>query len=85
MEYLFNTHPAHLSLDVSTNNTSGCAFYGRLGLEIEKVYPSGKDEMEFATFTTPPGFVYKPRVSKEVSELAVENKEQFSASTRSSF
>ena len=60
MEYLLTNYPAHLSLDVSTNNVTGCAFYTKIGLVVEKIYPSGKDQIEFATFLTPPGFVYTP-------------------------
>jgi hypothetical protein len=60
MEHLLTTYPEHLSLDVSTNNESACSFYQRIGLIVEKIYPSGKDQMEFATFTTPQGFKYLP-------------------------
>lgn len=87
MEFLFTTYPAHLTLDVSTNNTTGCAFYSRIGLAVEKVYLSGKDEVEFATFITPPGFVYKPSVrtclgAPIMTQLVEEIK---SVSTRESF
>ena len=58
MEHLLTNYPDHLSLDVSTNNVTGCSFYHRIGLVIEKIYPSGKDQIEFATFTTPQGFKY---------------------------
>ena len=61
MEHLFTTYPSHLSLDVSTNNVTGCAFYKRIGLVIEKIYPSGKDMIEFATFITPDDFKYVPK------------------------
>lgn len=43
MEHLLTNYPDHLSLDVSTNNVTGCSFYNRIGLVIEKIYPSGKD------------------------------------------
>ena len=56
MVYLLKNYSAHLTLDVSTNNVSGCAFYKRIGLTIEKLYLCGKDQVEFATFTTPIGF-----------------------------
>ena len=62
IEYMFNNYPAHLSLDVSTDNTKAINFYKRVGLEIQKLYLTEKDKVEFAYFHTPPGFVYKPPV-----------------------
>jgi GNAT superfamily N-acetyltransferase len=61
IEYLTTNYPAHLYLDVSTNNVSGCTFYKRIGLTIEKLYLCGKDQVEFATFITPEGFKLQPR------------------------
>lgn len=80
MDFLFTNYPAHLALDVSTNNTTGCAFYEKIGLQVEKVYPSGKDQVEFATFVTPPGYKYTPRTHK----AKLETEENKSASTVSS-
>ena len=38
MEYLFFNYPAHLTLDVSTDNTNAVGFYKRVGLEIANTY-----------------------------------------------
>ena len=43
MEFMFNNYPAHLGLDVSTDNTKAVNFYKRVGLEIEKLYVTEKD------------------------------------------
>lgn len=70
IEYLTINYPAHLSLDVSTNNVSACSFYKRNGLVIEKLYLCGKDEVEFATFVTPEGFKLQPRpVIEQTQEI----------------
>ena len=62
MEYLFDNYPAHVSLDVSTDNVKAVNFYKRVGLEIENLYITEKESIEFACFKTPPDFVYKPPV-----------------------
>ena len=62
MEYMFVNYPAHLGLDVSTDNTKAVNFYKRVGLLIENLYFTDKDHIEFASFKTPLGFIYKPPV-----------------------
>ena len=61
LEYLFEHYPAHLSLDVSTDNAKAIGFYHRMGLKIEKKYITEEEKVEFATFTTPEDFKYVPR------------------------
>ena len=58
LEYLFNNYPAHLSLDVSTDNEKAINFYHRVGLQIERKYITDEEQIEFACFTTPKDFVY---------------------------
>ena len=58
MEYLFDNYPAHLSLDVSTDNTKAVGFYKRVGLEIDSIYVTEESKVEFATFKTPESFKY---------------------------
>ena len=58
MEYLFENYPAHLSLDVSTDNTKAVGFYKRVGLEIDRIYVTEESKVEFATFKTPESFKY---------------------------
>ena len=58
MEYLFENYPAHLSLDVSTDNTKAVGFYKRVGLEIDSIYVTEESKVEFATFKTPESFKY---------------------------
>ena len=58
MEYLFEIYPAHLSLDVSTDNTKAVGFYKRVGLEIDSIYVTEESKVEFATFKTPESFKY---------------------------
>lgn len=58
MHYMLQNYPAHLKLDVSTDNQKAIAFYERLGLEIERKYITEEDQVEFAAFTTPEDFVY---------------------------
>ena len=70
MEYMFHNYPAHLSLDVSTDNTKAVNFYKRVGLEVEKLYITEKTNVEFVTFTTPLGFEYKPPVYVQVAQSA---------------
>ena len=60
LEYLLREYPAFLSLDVSTDNAKAIAFYHRVGLEISKTYITEEEKVEFATFTSPEGFVYRP-------------------------
>ena len=43
-------HPAHLALDVSTDNEKAIGFYKRMGLQITKMYISGQPPVEFVTF-----------------------------------
>ena len=43
-------HPAHLALDVSTDNEKAIGFYKRMGLQITKIYISGQPPVEFVTF-----------------------------------
>ena len=62
MEYLFLNYPAHLTLDVSTDNTNAVGFYKRVGLEITNTYVTEEQKVEFATFKTPEGFKYVPRI-----------------------
>ena len=58
LEYLFEQYPAHLSLDVSTDNDKAVNFYHRVGLKIERLYITEEEKVEFACFTTPEDFVY---------------------------
>ena len=55
---MLTNYPAHLSLDVSTDNTKAVAFYKRVGLEIVNTYVTEELEVEFVTFKTPEGFTY---------------------------
>lgn len=57
MVYLFNKYPAHLSLDVSTDNDKAVTFYQRIGLMIADTYVTD-DKVEFNKFETPEGFSY---------------------------
>ena len=57
MVYLFEKYPAHLSLDVSTDNVKAVQFYARIGLEIKDTYLS-EEKVEFNKFETPLGFKY---------------------------
>ena len=45
-------HPAHLELDVSTDNERAMGFYHRIGLQITRKYLSGEKKVEFACFET---------------------------------
>ena len=58
MDYLLTNFPAHLTLDVSTDNAKAVAFYHRLGLVVERTYITEEDKVEFAAFSTPKDFVY---------------------------
>ena len=58
LEYLFEHYPAHLGLDVSTDNQQAINFYHRVGLNISKKYITEEEKIEFAAFTTPEDFVY---------------------------
>ncbi len=62
MEYMLVNYPAHLSLDVSTDNAQAIGFYHRLGLVIDRTYITEEEKVEFAAFVTPEDFVYVPRV-----------------------
>ena len=73
MEYLFVNYPYHLSLDVSTDNTKAIGFYKRIGLEINNLYVTEEQKVEFATFKTPVGFKYTPRASKDKKYVQEEN------------
>lgn len=59
IEYMFKHYPAHLSLDVSTDNAKAMSFYNRVGLEVERLYLTEEEKIEFASFKTPLGFIYK--------------------------
>lgn len=63
MEYLFVNYTAHLELDVSTDNNKAVGFYKRIGLELTKLYVTEEQKIEFATFKTPEGFKYTPRIT----------------------
>ena len=58
MDYLLTNFPAHLTLDVSTDNAKATSFYKRLGLVVERTYLTEEDQVEFAAFSTPEDFVY---------------------------
>jgi hypothetical protein len=73
MDYLFEKYPAHLSLDVSTDNTRAVQFYKRVGLEIEDVYLS-EEKVEFAKFATPKGFVPPPKRANDAHNTTEEVK-----------
>ena len=60
LEYLFREYPAHLSLDVSTDNSKAIGFYHRMGLEIKRTYLTEEEKIEFVEFGTPEDFVYVP-------------------------
>jgi len=64
IEHLLENYPAHLTLDVSTDNTKAMSFYERIGLQIDNIYVTDEQKVEFATFKTPEGFVYKPYVPR---------------------
>ena len=73
MAFLFETFPAHLKLDVSTDNQKAIGFYHRIGLEIERTYVSEAEQIEFVKFATPEDFVYteparrtQPQISHEI-------------------
>ena len=72
LEYLFQNYPAHLSLDVSTDNEKAFNFYHRMGLYIERQYVTEEENIKFATFSTPEDFVYCPPQSR--ANLEVSNK-----------
>ena len=67
MEYMLANYPAHLSLDVSTDNAQAIGFYHRLGLVIDRTYITEEEKGEFAAFVTPEDFVYVPRVYTKVA------------------
>ncbi len=67
MEYMLANYPAHLSLDVSTDNAQAIGFYHRLGLVIDRTYITEEEKVEFAAFVTPEDFVYVPRVYTKVA------------------
>ena len=52
IKWLMEHHPAHLELDVSTDNERAMGFYHRIGLQITRKYLSGEKQVEFACFET---------------------------------
>ena len=60
LEYLLKEYPAHLNLDVSTDNTKATNFYHRVGLQINRTYITEEEKIEFVEFGTPEDFVYVP-------------------------
>ena len=77
MAFLFETFPAHLKLDVSSDNVNAIGFYHRIGLEIERTYISEAEQVEFVKFATPEGFVYRepaPRTQPQIThEIVINN------------
>ena len=74
MAFLFETFPAHLKLDVSSDNVNAIGFYHRIGLEIERTYISEAEQVEFVKFATPEGFVYRepaPRTQPQITHEIV--------------
>ena len=69
LEYLFREYPAHLKLDVSTDNTKAIGFYERMGLNIERTYITEEEKVEFVEFSTPEDFVYVPPVRPSTSSV----------------
>jgi len=43
MEYMLITYPAHLELDVSSDNEKAIGFYERIGLVIDRIYVTEED------------------------------------------
>ena len=56
MDYLFEKYPAHLSLDVSTDNEKAVKFYHKCRLNLAETYIS-EEKVEFAKFETPSDFI----------------------------
>ena len=76
MAFLFETFPAHLKLDVSSDNTNAIGFYHRIGLEVERTYISDAEQVEFVKFATPEDFVYRepaPRNQPQITHDIIVN------------
>ena len=81
MAFLFETFPAHLKLDVSTDNTNAIGFYHRIGLEITSTYITEEEQVEFVKFATPNDFVYtepQPRTQPQISHEIINNNDNVS-------
>merc|ERR1739844_804084 len=78
MAFLFETFPAHLKLDVSSDNEKAIGFYHRIGLEIEQTYITEEEQVEFVKFATPEDFVYTalpPRTQPQITHDITNNNE----------
>ena len=69
MAFLFETFPAHLKLDVSSDNVNAIGFYHRIGLQVERTYISEQEQIEFVKFATPEDFVYTEPVPKNRPQI----------------
>lgn len=55
---MLSEYPAHLNLDVSTDNTKAINFYHRVGLHVNRTYVTEEEKIEFVEMGTPEDFVY---------------------------